>query len=958
MSNVSEGSPETTQLSSVRDMRLRLLRASGYSEEMARERADRYLTERNYIKLDLESDISDDESSRDKSSFTDTRKRFRPDNFSRDETNETPEEMDDTVDEDTTQRRKEKRSDTSNRIIPESQQISARSLESQPETSNSSFTENANVVRDIRTFFDYCREFELGVNMCFPTPYLEYEAMTYSRSRVYPMSCFLAPSMAVDYPSDFPDDSINEFIDLAPQKEFDMLFECSGMKTGKTTAITRYIIQHIRRHGKMRVLFINARQSMSIYTTNLMNSEFAKYNVNVTTTIDEELGPMTIPARMESYLEYTKPSKELQAILTEEEIESRLIKSRKTFLGDIDLLCIQLDSLYRVFDSVVDTELYDLIVYDEFTFTLRHLTNSPFIKNKIKVTDLMARCFKLAKKVIVSDADLRQEHLNIFHEFIKGHTIRKLIKISINRAKYNELKYSFEKDSKVILMMILELLKEEKTGVLATNNRNYAHMVYEYIRSIRDTFSKPPKLLLITSKTVDEINRSVVLDYRTWNQYDFVIYTQKVGPTLSIVFEGNGHFNRVFGCFMGISGIADDFTQMLARVRQVIDGWVHIYASGKRFDNYVIAMKALEFQMRSKFNSIQDYGSQVDFLLPSGGFDSFIDALYSKIYMYNEFNRRKSLQNLELMIKMNILRYVKDPKEQIFDVDNRAFEEDISLTEIKERIAKNEARNIANAENISLKLAETYKRERAELDEDEEYELRRYEIKEFYKMDLTTDIDEEFVWKWGRLGKIGALKMFSILFLQPTDYFEKADQFVIDNFSGDSLIHMYLASDQKYIFDQIFEAIGFNIENASEFKLNATIAKNCDLNLLNTVLPSIILRDPLHVLQTSVDSHLKMKEFVCKIFYLAGIPYKVIIYHSDESDNDDDDNDDDSNTQRSDRRKKKKKRSRPNTVIVDMDEFCPMLLKLTRIFKDNKQIYEKIKKIHTNAVNGMSRLLK
>lgn len=215
-------------------------------------------------------------------------------------------------------------------------------------------------------------------------------------------------------------------------------------------------------------------------------------------------------------------------------------------------MIIQIDSLHRIRGN------YDIVVFDEFTYTVSHLITS--CKTREKVYECMKQVIKENNKTIFMDAFIDEEIIDWISKFPN------------RKIKYIENKYTIHSDKKVIsykydinnfIKSLKESLKNNEKIVIASNNKTE-------LKNIENIINKNfPKLrkLFITKETKNKYN------IKEWKNLDVLAYTPTITAGVSFT---DKRFDKVYGLFCNNTSPADMSIQQLFRVRNIYMNEYHI----------------------------------------------------------------------------------------------------------------------------------------------------------------------------------------------------------------------------------------------------------------------------------------------------------------------------------------------------------------------------------------------
>ena len=224
------------------------------------------------------------------------------------------------------------------------------------------------------------------------------------------------------------------------------------------------------------------------------------------------------------------------------------------------IIC-QIDSLMRL-----ENDTYDMIIVDESESLCRYLTSTHFTKNP--KASLIVSTFEMritdAKQVFIMDADLSDRCVNYFQSNM---SLRENdYHLIINDFKpYEEYKLTYCQYATWLRKILLILESNKKIVVAMASNAK----AKDLNKKLNDTYPDK-KILFIHRETTDEDKKNLLLKVNDeWTKYDVVIYTPSV--CMGVSFDITGHFDHIFayGCHESLG--AQEFCQMIHRVRSPIN---------------------------------------------------------------------------------------------------------------------------------------------------------------------------------------------------------------------------------------------------------------------------------------------------------------------------------------------------------------------------------------------------
>jgi hypothetical protein len=381
-------------------------------------------------------------------------------------------------------------------------------------------------------------------------------------------------------------------------------------------------------------------------------------------------------------------------------------------------IIIQIDSLHRIQGKV------DLLLLDEIESTHEHICGSQYIDKNREYASLR-NLIKYTPKIICMDANLKDETVNMF--FNK----KKVVKVQNYYHSFSHLKCDFYNDKTALINKLYEMLSAGKNIVIPTNSKKLANNLYA------TSTKKFPKL-----KVLKMDSDSDYTDVTKWDEYNVVIYTPKIVAGVSF---DKLHFHSVVAFFINNSSNAEPSSQMLFRVRHLIDNNMFIHTPSNSKDAYLPIEKE---DIESKLNNLVKEGK---YPIEKTGLsvDKFNERIKKDDYylIFREYTKKK---NISKQYFYSYLKYV---------LRNHGIKCDyitsFCLPDIKAEIVRDikdatlelkveESEKIANAEVIfSHQYSELI--ENKERTEEENYSMKRYNLLKAYDIPLNDDISSDWV---------------------------------------------------------------------------------------------------------------------------------------------------------------------------------------------------------------------
>lgn len=349
----------------------------------------------------------------------------------------------------------------------------------------------------------------------------------------------------------------------------------------------------------------------------------------------------------------------------------------------------------------------DIIVLDEFETILGHYESETF-KGKafdrfLKLKDALKR----VKKIIVLDADLSKDRINLLSQ------IKNNIKINTYDIKTNNFKdYKFNifvKEKSFINTIITETLKPLNKISIASSSKEFNKNVINEIHN-RD---KLKTILKIDSDGVLLIkngNHNINIQIENLEQFiikedvDAFFYSPSIKTGISI---NSQYFNKCYGYAHNKSCNAREFIQMLFRARNLKDKQINIFMTGgfcriKKFidkeemSKYLLNPLSIYYTCRI-FNGLFEISNDKEVNCIK------IDTDYYKLTLINE----QEIYNSNSRFNQDLVMRLKYNHEiELNYIDNDVNIDDVELTDliIDERLnafVKCELVDIETFENLT-----------------------------------------------------------------------------------------------------------------------------------------------------------------------------------------------------------------------------------------------------------------
>lgn len=427
----------------------------------------------------------------------------------------------------------------------------------------------------------------------------------------------------------------------------------------------------------------------------------------------------------------------------------------------------QIDSLRRIRGH------YDLVIFDEFTYTMKHLVES--VENK-------ARCFNVFKQLMYDE-----NHM-IFMDALFNNDWINYIQIFNRKIHYIINDFSIHSDKKIcnygtniteFEKQIRVSIDKKENIVIATNNKK----MLNYIDNMLVNNYKNVSKLMIKREN------KTMYDLEQWKHVQVLGYTPSIVAGISFTEK---HFNKCFGLFCNASSTADMAFQQLFRVRDISSGEYHICCEIKGKKDFP-----------ETDEEIKNLILKEDKCLISGLENINIDYIKKDIIedeyfkLFNIVQKNKFLCNNnynKMLIDIFNEQGITNIKEiKHFDKnDKKALL--ASRREFNKKIKEEDAERTANAPDCTEDEIQNIK-DKKEKTDDDSYILKKDSLKKRLKI---KEITKETILKFGKKGR----PLWNLAYINSYDDFKtqilkriKYDEINLD-INGD--ITTRLGRDRKY----------------------------------------------------------------------------------------------------------------------------------------------------------------
>lgn len=689
--------------------------------------------------------------------------------------------------------------------------------------------------------------------------------------------------------------------DFMPYLHYKLLAVQSEKGTGKTFNLLRALFEH--GHAPNKILFVSPRRTFG----------------------------MKLKADLQHY-------------------DFRLYSEIKESQIDVARIICQLDSIHRI-----KTLEFDLIVIDECESLARYVTSSHFTKNPNSSLTLANLRYLLngCKQTVILDADLSERSMKYFGEMVfenvreqmqhEDEPITNIIYESKKaKTRKKDVEYGCDSDDdKPIMVKTKQTSKptiikpEDNTFVIINQfllyqdykvkytdlrtwycqlctdldknrklvipmaSREKAKDLYEYLITKYDD----KQIKIINSETSDQDKLQQLMNINEeWTTYDVVIYTPSI--CMGVSFDVPNHFDRIYayGCHNSLG--AQEFAQMLHRVRNPKDK--RIIMTLDKFMPYSQQNDTVDYTQAEEMLCNDYYLTTYELnnnLIPKKyGRDRKIEypEQYKKEPIYELYvrNTQEMLQD-RLNFGASLFGYLRTKGYMISklnytkELNPTIMQEIKNIHTIRKTTEKQElVQHIVNARDITVDEYDNKKKFKDEvMTEQDIYELKRYNFKRIYQI-TSERMDETIVDTYVDPDK---MRWYSNL----TSIIDHAEQTTSDKLRIMQHNENYLASKRESCFDaftfnghysqhyyviKIYESLGFNINQMDTKVYNNDFAERLsklvewlDKEKMNLMMKYGLKTKPGSLLKMSPQQQLRFINSISE--YQYGIVIKKMNYY-------------------------------------------------------------------------------
>lgn len=373
------------------------------------------------------------------------------------------------------------------------------------------------------------------------------------------------------------------------------------------------------------------------------------------------------------------------------------------------------DSLHRIVGEC------DLLIIDEFTYTLNHLVE--YVKEREMVYSTLTQYLNNKEtKILALDALMTEEDINFLTYFKENIQYEKYE----NDLHKDKIIYNYNSNLGGFFNNINKDLQNNKKIYICSNSKTHI-LFFEDI--LKKKFSNKV-ISCVTSENAEEFN------LEEWDKSDIVLYSPSI--TAGISYEKK-RFDTCYGFFINISAISEMSIQQLFRIRNINTNEIHLctmYMGRTDYDTELDDIKKLILNRDKcivqglpgiKFNCIKNEIIEDDYFY-------LFSIIKKKIYKSrNNYNER--------LIKLLKTQGINNVKTIYGKKDKELNSMYTSFNKINKEKLFDE---IINAEDITKEEADLYKKCK-KINKEDYTKLRRYMFKDFFLVnEITKDKYKSF----------------------------------------------------------------------------------------------------------------------------------------------------------------------------------------------------------------------
>lgn len=401
---------------------------------------------------------------------------------------------------------------------------------------------------------------------------------------------------------------------------------------------------------------------------------------------------------------------------------------------------ICLDSLLNI-----EGQNYDIIIIDEIEQVLAHFLSETIGPKGISIYREFARLLSVAKKIVVMDADLSWVSVFVLtkllatNSWVASNTTKKIpLNFVVNTWKDVGKVINLYENKDHLIATMKEKLVAGNRVFFTSNSKGAVLDISNGLKKLKIN-RKPIRLITITA---DNSSTAEAQDFinnikSEIKKYDIVLVSPSLSTGVDISFDEDFQIDTVFGLFENRINSHPEIDQQLSRVRNPKS--THVWISGSRY-NFETEFDVVELDYLR--NRLKEIVLRVDDILNGVQYkETTADFIYMATWL--TVLRRSSINNL----RFNFIDYKKKQGFdflEVHDVQQKSKQGKLLKLSGRKIVESEYQSNLLQAKKITKstydKLKKSSERYEISLTDDELYSMRRYEIEEFYREDISAEL--------------------------------------------------------------------------------------------------------------------------------------------------------------------------------------------------------------------------
>lgn len=388
------------------------------------------------------------------------------------------------------------------------------------------------------------------------------------------------------------------------------------------------------------------------------------------------------------------------------------------------------DSLPLILDT--EAHRYDAVIIDEVEQVIAHLLSTTMETNRRLIIHTLCFYLKKAREIYALDADLNRVTINVLSAMIPSNDWS--VRILVNRWRPSDRALTlYNSKQQLVGELVASLSRGERCFVCSNSKR----LVTSLEKQLSDKLGTSCRIIAVTAENAqkDEI-QDLIRDIQNCALgYDLILASPALGTGIDITFPNDApQIDTVFGIFEGRINTHFDIDQQLSRVRNPKRVCVWIDPLEYHFETDVAAIRA-EIEAaearHATFMWIDDVGRRVYHR------DPVYETVFAEVTALQRASKNRLRHNFVQLRQHNGWAVVH----AVEDKGLRAHGKEV-LAQSKAREEERLNQRMLEARRIDWAEYETLRGRAVEhgVGEADGLSMRRYEIEEFYRQDLTIDL--------------------------------------------------------------------------------------------------------------------------------------------------------------------------------------------------------------------------